>query len=106
MWTANAVGSDAASQAAAGAAGNDGGRAVEPRATEEFGLGTLGCLLTRCGSRIWPLACLSVALTQPVVPVRLPVAHTNQAAEGRIRFSALDIRVPAAVKASLGQARS
>jgi len=52
-----------ATQAAAGAAGSDGGRAVEPWATEGFEAGTIGWQLTRCGSRIWWLACQSVALT-------------------------------------------
>ena len=88
MWTANAVGPDAATQAVAGAAGSDGGRAVEPRATEGFGTGTIGCQLTRCGSGIWPLACQSVALTQPLVPVCLPVARSDQAAEARMRAGA------------------
>ena len=63
MWTANAVGSDATTQAAAGAAGSDGGRAVEPWATEGFGADTIGCQLTRCGSRTWPLMCRLVART-------------------------------------------
>src|SRR5512138_2824791 len=85
MWTANAVGPAAATQAAAGAAGSAAGRAVEPRATEGFGAGTIGCQLTRCGSRIWWLASQSVALTQPLAPVCLPVARTDQAAEARIQ---------------------
>ena len=52
-----------ATQAAAGAAGSDGGRAVEPWGTDGYGRDTISRQLTRCEPHIWPLACQAVAIT-------------------------------------------
>jgi hypothetical protein len=89
VWTADAGGSDTASQATTRAAGDDGGRAVEPRPTTRGArarvsvtnlpgsLGAPGRWCARQPRSPWPLA-----------PVCLPVARTDQAAAARSRVPA------------------